>query len=372
MTSDPPTVGLVLENHLGDVILYSSILEPVRKRFPKSEIILIGSAPAIDLFGESAEVDQALNEEDLILGPFKRWPFPGKRWLARRTKRLWGPSLRIDTLIFPAYFAQGSSAGLLGIIKAKKVIAYVGGPYIGIDHRFWETNITHPIPIMKDYRSKHVFDYVQHFLVAIGCGDIQTSNLKIEIELKESDYQGLAPLIESFAGESFGVILPGCSFRSEIKTWPQENYAEVVHLLGDAGPRCWLICGANNELSVCRNVADSLEQNCTGIRTAIFCGPPLSRFAAALKKATIVMGCDNGGMHLAVALDTPTVTIVSGAIGRRYFPWGNSEKHHVVNHPMDCWGCDFKCVHERPYCVHNITPLEVATNCKAALNCSFL
>jgi len=368
MTSNPKTIGLVLEDHLGDVVLYSSILKPVRQRFPNSKIILIASWAAKELFADSPYVDQVIEEDDLILGPFKRLRVPKQRGLARRTAFLWGPSLRVDLLIFPLYFAQPTSAELQGVIKAREVIGYVGGPYIGINHRLWETNITHPIAIMENYRSKHVFDHIRHFLSEIGCEDSQTSDLKIEIELKESDYQGLAPLIASFEGEPYGVILPGCGFRPWIKEWPQERYAEVMRLLGDAGPRCWLICGAGNELQACQDVAQSLEDNCPDLRTSISCGPPLSRFAAALKEATLTIGCDNGGMHMAVALDTPTVTIVSGTIGERYFPWGNPERHRVATHPMDCWGCDYQCVHELPFCVRNITPHQVAENCKAILS----
>jgi ADP-heptose:LPS heptosyltransferase len=225
---------------------------------------------------------------------------------------------------------------------------------------------------MENYRSKHVFDHVRHFLNEIGCEDSKTGDLKIEIELKKIDYRGLAPLIASFEGETYGVILPGCSYEPSIKIWPQEHYAEVIRLLGNTGPRCWLISGADNELQACHDVAQSLENNCADVRTAIFCGPPLSRLAAALKGATIAMGCDNGGMHLAVALDTPTVTIVSGALGELYFPWGNPEKHRVASHAMDCWGCYFNCVHELPFCIRNITPLQVAANCKAVLSCPVL
>ncbi|MBW2713046.1 MAG: hypothetical protein JRC77_04775, partial [Deltaproteobacteria bacterium] len=98
MTSNPKTIGLVLEDHLGDVVLYSSILKPVRQRFPNSKIILIASWAAKELFADSPYVDQVIEEDDLILGPFKRLRVPKQRGLARRTAFLWGPSLRVDLL----------------------------------------------------------------------------------------------------------------------------------------------------------------------------------------------------------------------------------------------------------------------------------
>jgi len=184
----------------------------------------------------------------------------------------------------------------------------------------------------------------------------------------ENDYQEAASLVSSFEGEPYGMIFPGCTFVPSIKVWPQERYGEVIRLLDNSGPRCWLICGGPKEQQDCLNVVQSIEKKCPDVRTIISCGQPLDQIAAALKGATLAMGCDNGGMHLAVAVNTPAISIVSGTVSELYFPWGNPEIHSTATYPKDCWDCKYYCIHESPMCIKNITPMQVAEKCKSVLS----
>ena len=46
--SEHQTIGIVLAGNFGDVLLWSAVIQPLKKRFENSRIILIGSAATLE------------------------------------------------------------------------------------------------------------------------------------------------------------------------------------------------------------------------------------------------------------------------------------------------------------------------------------
>ena len=68
----------------------------------------------------------------------------------------------------------------------------------------------------------------------------------------------------------------------------------------------------------------------------------LKQLAYLIKKAKVFVGGDTGPMHLAVAVDTPTIALMGPTDIRRNGPIGNGHIPLVV--ARDCAGCwDRKC-----------------------------
>jgi ADP-heptose:LPS heptosyltransferase len=353
--------------NLGDAILYSSVLEPIRERFPGAEIILIASPRALELFGRSPHVDRSIAADDLVRAPWFSRRTPRYLELARWTRWLWAPTLTVDTLIFPTHFVSPREIELLRVIKRREVVGCIRGTYIGVVGRRWERQVTDPFRFERSYRSRHVLDHVSDFLGKLGCPSADPCRLHVEIDSGEQDDLATAALTAQFAGRPYGMMFPGGNFRRDIKIWPWDRYGEVVELLGDSGPPCWIICGEASEVDDCRKVVESVQRARPEAQTIIACGHPLLHIAATLKNAQIALGADNGGTHLAVAVGTPTISIVSGAAGNLYFPWGDPEIQRAVMFPMDCWDCGYDCIKSSPLCIENITPYAVADECGSVL-----
>lgn len=368
MVSNNQSIGIVLGGHLGDGVLYSSVLKPIRDRFPAANITLIASPPAKELFGDSPYIDRVVGAYELLLGPWKWLKIPKKQFFAWRTKRLWVPSLVVDTLIFPFRFVSLLEVALLEVIKRREVIGCIGGFYLNIDGGFWQDHVTHPVQVPQNYLSRHVSEHIADFLRQLGCVNTEPSQLRVEINIKEKDNLSASSLVAPFGGRPYGMIFPGAAYHREIKLWPMNRYGEVVRLLGESGPRCWVVCGTTDEYKYCRDVVQSMLRVCPGVQTIISCQKPLHQIAAALKGARIAVGTDNGGMHMAVAVGTPTISIVSGAANKSYFPWGDAEIHRAEMYPMDCWGCMYNCIQPSVMCIENITPQAVAEGCRSVLD----
>lgn len=65
----------------------------------------------------------------------------------------------------------------------------------------------------------------------------------------------------------------------------------------------------------------------------------VGQLAALLKRATLVLGVDNGPLHLAVSQGTPTIHIFGPTDPRIYGPWGAPEQHIVLASTTRCPGC---------------------------------
>jgi ADP-heptose:LPS heptosyltransferase len=65
----------------------------------------------------------------------------------------------------------------------------------------------------------------------------------------------------------------------------------------------------------------------------------VGQLAALLGRASLVLGVDNGPLHLAVTQGTPTVSIFGPTDPRIFGPWGSPERHIVVASTHKCASC---------------------------------
>jgi hypothetical protein len=82
-------------------------------------------------------------------------------------------------------------------------------------------------------------------------------------------------------------------------------------------------------------------------------------FAEAVAGARLVLSVDTATAHLAVAFDRPAVVVIGGGHPDEFVPWGTSARQIWLTHPLDCFGCDWKCRHPEPYCITRITSVTM-------------
>lgn len=57
-----------------------------------------------------------------------------------------------------------------------------------------------------------------------------------------------------------------------------------------------------------------------------------------------------------------TAALLSGGHCGQLAPWGESASFRWLTHRLPCFGCNWQCHYERPFCLHDIPPGEVARN----------
>jgi len=71
----------------------------------------------------------------------------------------------------------------------------------------------------------------------------------------------------------------------------------------------------------------------------LFSEMTIGLLAALLARAKLVLGVDNGPLHLAIAQGTPTLQLFGPTDVRIFGPWGKAGKHTVITSEQRCPGC---------------------------------
>jgi ADP-heptose:LPS heptosyltransferase len=69
---------------------------------------------------------------------------------------------------------------------------------------------------------------------------------------------------------------------------------------------------------------------------------------AIISYSRLVIACDSGPIHLAVALGAPSISITGGGHYGVFVPYPQEVQEMVsqvvVHHPMDCYNCRWRCI----------------------------
>lgn len=85
----------------------------------------------------------------------------------------------------------------------------------------------------------------------------------------------------------------------------------------------------------------------------------LNEIASILSSSKLFIGLDSGVTHIAVKIIVPTVAIIGGGMYGRFFPYDGFENVYYLFHKLDCFGCEWRCKYDKPYCITNIQLDEV-------------
>ena len=111
------------------------------------------------------------------------------------------------------------------------------------------------------------------------------------------------------------------------KEWPRSHFMEIVHRFLKTFPEHHiLLLAAPFEGKALQSITETLsteEQS----RVSTMLSPDLSDVSATLKQCDMFLGNDSGLMHMAAALDIPTIGLFGPSDDRRYAPFGDN---HIV------------------------------------------
>ncbi len=129
------------------------------------------------------------------------------------------------------------------------------------------------------------------------------------------------------------VIHPGTG--APVKLWEAASWARVADaLLRTYGMRV-VLTGSESERAQVEDICAQMQQPAL----ALIGETDLGQLAALLARADLVLGVDNGPLHLAAAQGTPTVRLYGPTDARVFGPWGDARLHKIVQAKQPCVGC---------------------------------
>jgi ADP-heptose:LPS heptosyltransferase len=132
------------------------------------------------------------------------------------------------------------------------------------------------------------------------------------------------------------VIHPGTG--GAVKLWRNEGWAHCANalptLLTNPAHVRIILTGSASERPM-------LEEIAQGMITppVMFTDLTVGQLAALLGRASLVLGVDNGPLHIAVAQGTSTIQIFGPTDPRVFGPWGNPAQHIVIASTHRCPTC---------------------------------
>jgi ADP-heptose:LPS heptosyltransferase len=134
------------------------------------------------------------------------------------------------------------------------------------------------------------------------------------------------------------IIHPGTG--GAVKLWRSEAWSHIANTLVQgrefAQPPRIILTGSPSERPLLTEITQGLTST-----PIIFSEQSVGQLAALLEHAQLVLGVDNGPLHLAAAVQRPTLRIYGPTDARIFGPWGDPAQHIVIASTQRCPGCPF-------------------------------
>ncbi len=338
MSSVPERILIIKPSSLGDIVHALPVLAALRDAHPDAHIAwLVG-----DSFAPLLESHPLLDE----VIRFDRARF-GKMWR--------NPRIFLDFWRFVAEIRRKRFdlvIDLQGLIRSGLLSFFSGaGQRFGFADAREGARLFYSQRVRRPTSAEHAVE--KNLSVARALG-LKVGRPEFPLGLQPAERAAARELVAEAAGaplESFTAVIPGA--RWETKRWPAERIAALIDRVHAGGlPRCVLLGGPGD-----RELADRVIAACDSGVIDLVGRTTLRQLAALIDLADRVVCHDSGPLHIAAALDKPTVAVFGPTNPAHTGAYSRAAV--VVSHPIECAPCYRRVC---PYQHHNcMRQLDVET-----------
>lgn len=329
--TEAPRILLIRPDHLGDLVLTTPVLQALREHAPDAHITMMVGPWSSEVVARHPAIDRLMT-----------CPFPGFR---RATQKALAPYI----LLFST--AQQIRRGRYDLAINLRPDFWWGAAmlYLAQVPRRVGYALEPGTPFLTSALPFHIPEHVTVSALRLASAGLRTLGYS---PLSEPYTPGRYPLRFSPTAEEQAwvaerleaagvnrentiiVIHPGAG--APVKLWRTEGWAACADALSTsfATPVRIILTGSKYERSM-------LEEIARGMKTAplVLTDTTVGQLAALLKRALLVLGVDNGPLHLAVAQGTATLQVFGPTDPRIFGPWGTPERHSEIASTQRCPTC---------------------------------
>ncbi|HNQ86383.1 MAG TPA: glycosyltransferase family 9 protein [Deltaproteobacteria bacterium] len=319
-------------NQIGDLVFSLPLLKALRDHYPNAAIHSVARPYLHGLLEDSPLVDRIVTRRDT---------------LPARASLLW--TLRRQHYDLLISLPRSEEALILAGLSGARIKA-------GFAHRPWDA----VLDVKEVIQGHNSWFNNARILARLGIPVVQDNYVGLLQVDGLPDVKGLP--------WRYAVISPGASRRRLAKAWDEEKFARVIAQLSmEFGLSCVLV-GGNDTAECTGTIVAHVERLLSGgvLQVRDLAGKiSLRELAAVLKKAKLFVGIDSGVMHMASALDIPTVGIF-GPTDPFYVAPQNA-RSMVVRKDMACSPCYLRgeCEHRR--CLQELGADAVVEACRRVM-----
>lgn len=297
--SDPSNILVIRYSALGDVVLATSVLEPLRARFPRARIEWVTDALYAPLL-------EGLPEIACVHTLAKGGPNSALS-VAARLRGHFDVVVDLQNKFRSAMVAR--AAAPLRTAFRRRTAARAVLSLFGSDP-----------PLVRAHATRLYAEALRSFGID-GPGPLKV-NLSAQARALAADaLQGVeAPAV---------AIAPGARWAT--KRWPAERFAAVADALAAEGFRI-VLCGGPSD----RDAFAAFRAATRSKVAADLSFLPLDALAAAIARVQLLVACDSGPVHLATAVGTPVLALFGPTSQTR---WGPPAPGWALSLGLPCAPC---------------------------------
>jgi len=320
------SILLVSLSNLGDMVLTTPVFMKLAGEFPDAVIDVFCGAPGGEIFSRHPAV------REVIIARFHR-----------------SAVKRLKNLIY----LRNRHYDLVVDLKKTLLPLFVGAAFHPPVFSF--SGYSRVSGIKKTFHKK------EEHLRALRSLGINTDDADFFVPVTMSDCRAVDDLLKGPGGGDIVLLNPGA--KSHLKRWGAGKYAELAdRLTGELGCRI-MIAGNEDDKGVIGDLLDSVNvpvEN-IGSRTTI------GELMELMRRVSLVITNDSAPLHMASAVNAPTVAIFGPTDERKYGPL--ADKNRVIKPSIKCRPCGKALCSIGPDegCISRITVGEVFNAAKEIL-----
>jgi len=297
--------------HHGDVLLTSPVFQVLKNHAPHIEVDALVYHDTREMLTEHPAVSEVftIDRDWKNLNPFAQGSHEWALLRALRTRRY-------DLVLHLTEHPRG--AWLTRLLKPKYSVAQRAmGINEGRDSRWWKSSFTHTYPTPRA-TFRHTVESNLDALRRIGVQPVTAEKQLVLVPGKAANEKVMGLLAaQGVEPKRFIHIHP--TSRWFFKTWPAEKFAALILELGRAGLKVVLTAAPTaDERAMIAAIKTELKAPVVDLTGAL----SLKELAALTGQARAFVGVDSAPMHMAAAMQTPTVALFGPSGEAHWGPWG--------------------------------------------------
>jgi heptosyltransferase-2 len=297
--SEPASILVIRYSALGDVVLATSVLEPLRERYPQARIEWVTDplyAPLLEGLPELARVHRLGRE-----GPDSALA------LAGRLRGRFDAVVDLQNKVRSAMVAR-AAAPLRTVFRRRTAMRALLSLF-GSDP-----------PLVRAHAT-------QLYAEALAPLDVERAG-PIKVSLSS---QAVALAADALRGVEPPAVALAPGARWATKRWPAERFAAVGDQLAQLGIRI-VLCGGPGD----RDAFAAFRAVARAPVAADLSFLPLDALAASIARVQLLIACDSGPVHLATAVGTPVLALFGPTSVTR---WGPPPPGRALSLGLSCAPC---------------------------------
>lgn len=295
---EPVDILVIRYSALGDVVLATSVLGPLRARYPRARVEWVTNAQYAGLLEGLPEISRVhrlrpgVAATRTLLSQL-RGRFDVVLDLQHKLRSI--ALARRSAPVRMVFRRRTSAQALLSLVRAEK-------------------------PLVR----AHATQLYSEALAPLGIVWQGQPQVSFSARAEEQAAHALRN-----AGSTVVAIAPGT--RWETKRWPVERFIAVADALASDGVRI-VLCGGPGDGEALNTFRLGLRAELAADLSAL----PADALAAAIARVQLLISCDSGPMHLATAVGTPVLALFGPTSTTR---WGPPPPGRALSLDLPCAPC---------------------------------